>query len=202
MRKMLLMFGAVSMMLPAVAGNISELADSSRVYDLDEVVVVAQSKDFYKLRQQPMSASVLTSNEMNKWGIYDLRDASAFVPSFVMPAYGSRYTSSMYVRGIGSRINSPSMGVYVDNMPLMSKSAFNTHFYGLDRVDVLRGPQGTLYGINSEGGLVRIFTKNPMNYQGTDLRVSVGTHFHRTVEAAHYHKFSDQPAGLQPPLLL
>ena len=182
------------MMLPAVAGNISELADSSRVYDLDEVVVVAQSKDFYKLRQQPMSASVLTSNEMNKWGIYDLRDASAFVPSFVMPAYGSRYTSSMYVRGIGSRINSPSMGVYVDNMPLMSKSAFNTHFYGLDRVDVLRGPQGTLYGINSEGGLVRIFTKNPMNYQGTDLRVSVGTHFHRTVEAAHYHKFSDQLA--------
>ena len=194
MKKMLLMFGAVSMMLPAVAGNISELADSSRVYDLDEVVVVAQSKDFYKLRQQPMSASVLTSNEMNKWGIYDLRDASAFVPSFVMPAYGSRYTSSMYVRGIGSRINSPSMGVYVDNMPLMSKSAFNTHFYGLDRVDVLRGPQGTLYGINSEGGLVRIFTKNPMNYQGTDLRVSVGTHFHRTVEAAHYHKFSDQLA--------
>ncbi len=194
MKKMLLMFGAVSMMLPAVAGNISELADSSRVYDLDEVVVVAQSKDFYKLRQQPMSASVLTSNEMNKWGIYDLRDASAFVPSFVMPAYGARYTSSMYVRGIGSRINSPSMGVYVDNMPLMSKSAFNTHFYGLDRVDVLRGPQGTLYGINSEGGLVRIFTKNPMNYQGTDLRVSVGTHFHRTVEAAHYHKFNDQLA--------
>lgn len=194
MKKAILLVGAMTAMMPAVAGNINEMSDSSRVYDLDEVVVVSQSKEFYKLRQQPTSSSVLTSTEMGKLGIEDLCEASAFVPSFVMPAYGSRYTASMYVRGIGSRINSPSIGIYVDNIPLMSKSSYNTHFFGLNRVDVLRGPQGTLYGINTEGGLVRIFTQNPMNYQGTNIKLSIGTHFLRKAEAAHYHKFNDKLA--------
>ena len=81
--------------------------------------------------------------------------------SFVMPEYGSRYTSSMYMRGIGSRINSPAVGMYVDNMPIQSKSAFNFHTYDIDRVDVLHGPQGTLYGMNTEGGLIRLYSKNP-----------------------------------------
>ncbi len=194
MKKALLFALAFCSTLSIMAENIQELSDSSRVYDLDEVVVVSQSKEFHKLRYQPMSSTVLTSDEMNQLGVRDLRDVSNYVPSFVMPAYGSRYTSSMYVRGIGSRINSPSMGIYVDNIPLMSKSTFNTHFYGIDRVDVLRGPQGTLYGINTEGGLVRIFTKNPMNYQGTDIKLSVGTHFYRNAEVSHYHKFSDKLA--------
>ena len=185
MKKALLFVWALSSLMPAVAENISELSDSSRVYDLDEVVVVSQSK---------VSSTVLTADKMKLLGVHDLRDASNFVPSFVMPAYGSRYTSSMYTRGIGSRINSPSMGIYVDNIPLMSKSTFNTHFYGVDRVDVLRGPQGTLYGINTEGGLVRIFTKNPMNYQGTDINLGIGSHFYRNAEAAHYHKFNDNLA--------
>lgn len=183
-------------MLPAMAeaGLETAAADSSRVYDLDEVVVVSQPKEVYRLRQQPMSATVLTSREMTLLGVRDLRDVSSYVPSFSMPAYGSRYTSSMYVRGIGSRVNSPSMGVYVDNIPLMSKSAFNSHFYEIDRVDVLRGAQGTLYGMNTEGGLVRIYTKDPFKYQGTDVKLSLGTHFHRNVEAAHYQRFSDQVA--------
>jgi len=181
-------------MLPAMAGTDIALADSSRVYDLDEVVVISQPKEQVRLRLQPLSSTVLTANEMGTLGLRDLRDVSDYVPSFTMPAYGSRYTSSMYVRGIGSRVNSPSMGVYLNNIPLMSKSAFNSYYYQLERVDVLRGPQGTLYGINTEGGLVRQYTKNPMNYQGTDLRLTLGTRFQRTVEAAHYHKFSDKLA--------
>ena len=190
--KKLLYSGAllfVPLMVQAIEEN-----DSSKVYDLDEVVVVSQSKEFQKLRQQPLSSTVLTANEMATLSIHDLRDASNYVPSFVMPAYGSRYTSSMYVRGIGARVNSPSMGIYVDNIPLMSKSAFNTHFHGIDRVDILRGAQGALYGMNTEGGLVRIYTKNPMNYQGTDIRLSIGTHLQRTAEVAHYRRFSDRAA--------
>ena len=192
-KQILTMVVALGTMMPAGAETVSETvaADSSRVYDLDEVVVVAQSKEYQKLRLQPLSASVLTGNDLSLLGVRDLREVSDYVPSFVMPAYGSRYTSSIYVRGIGSRVNSPSMGIYVDDIPLMSKSAFNSHTYQLDRVDVLRGAQGTLYGINTEGGLVRQYTKNPMNYQGTDVRLGIGTRFYRNAEVAHYHKFSD-----------
>lgn len=147
-----------------------------------------------KLRLQPMSSTVLTGTELGSLGSRDLRDIANFVPSFVMPDYGARFTSSIYVRGIGSRINSPSMGIYIDDIPLMNKSTFNGHVYELDRVDVLRGPQGTLYGINTEGGLVRQYTKNPMNYQGTNIKLGIGTHFYRKAEVAHYAKLSDNLA--------
>jgi outer membrane receptor protein involved in Fe transport len=86
------------------------------------------------------------------------------------------------------------MGIYVDDIPLMNKSAFNSHTWQLDRVDVLRGPQGTLYGVNTEGGLVRQYTKNPLRYQGTDIKLGIGTHFYRNAEVAHYQKLSEKLA--------
>ena len=168
--------------------------DTSKVVDLDEVVVVAQPKEQVRLRLQPLSSNVFGSAQMQQLNVRDLSQLSQYVPSFVMPSYGSRYTSSMYVRGIGSRINNPAVGVYYDNIPLMSKAAFNNHFYMLDRVDVLRGPQGTLYGQNTEGGLVRIYSKNPMNYQGTDIRLGIGTGLFTNAEVAHYHRPSDKLA--------
>ena len=168
--------------------------DSSRVFNLDEVVFVPLNKESKGLRFQPVSSSVLTGKEINNLGIRDLRDISNYVPAFVMPDYGARFTSSIYVRGIGSRVNSPSMGIYVDDIPLMNKSAFNSHVWQLDRVDVLRGPQGTLYGINSEGGLVRQYTKNPLRYQGTDVNLGFGTRMYRNAEISHYNKVNDKLA--------
>ena len=179
-----------------VAANPTEsLADStSRVIDLDEVVVVSQPKENLRLRHLPLSSSVLTTKEMDNLNIRDLSQLSAYVPSFTMPAYGSRLTSSMYVRGIGSRIGSPAVGVYADNIPLVNKSAFNSHFYQIERVDVLRGPQGTLYGMNTEGGVVRMYSKNPMNNQGTDIRLGIGTGLYGNAELSHRFKLGDRLA--------
>ncbi len=171
-----------------------ELSDTSQIVDLDEVVVVAQPKEQVRLRLQPVSSSVFDSEMMNRLQVRELNQLSQYVPSFDMPAYGSRITSTMYMRGIGSRINNTSVGVYYDNIPLMSKSAFNNHFYMLDRVDVLRGPQGTLYGMNTEGGLVRMYSVNPMNYQGTDLHVGIGTGLYTNAEIAHHHRPSERLA--------
>ncbi len=168
------------------------VVDTSRVYDIDEVVVVDQPKETFQLRQQPLSSTAFGVSQLSGLGVRDLRDLSNFVPSFVMPQYGSRYTSAMYVRGIGSRVNSPAVGIYVDGMPLLNKAAFNFHTYSIDRADVLRGPQGTLYGMNTEGGLVRVFSKNPMNYRGTDVNLSLGKGLYRKVEVAHYARLSDK----------
>jgi len=171
-----------------------EMTDTSRVVDLDEVVVVSQPKETFRLRQQPLSSTVFTANEMGTLHVRDLRQLSQYVPSFTMPAYGSRYTSSMYVRGIGSRVNNPAVGVYFDNIPLVSKSMHNLHFYDVERVDILRGPQGTLYGQNSEGGLVRLYSKSPLQHQGTDVRIGLATGLQRHVEVAHYNKMNDRLA--------
>ena len=181
-----------AMAAPLGSLDTEALTDSSKVVDLDEVVVVSQPKEQVRLRLQPVSSNVFGSEQLKQLNVRDLSQLSQYVPSFVMPSYGSRLTSSMYVRGIGSRINNPAVGVYYDNIPLMSKSAFNNHFYMLDRVDVLRGPQGTLYGQNTEGGLVRIYSKNPMNYQGTDVKLGIGTGLYSNVEVAHYHRPSEK----------
>ncbi|MBQ6379605.1 MAG: TonB-dependent receptor [Prevotella sp.] len=199
MKKSVFVLFALGCQLSTVAASLNGLdvevlADTSRVIDLDEVIVVSQPKEQVRLRLQPVSSSVFGSEQLQQLNVRDLSQLSQFVPSFTVPAYGSRLTSSMYVRGIGSRINNPAVGVYYDNIPLMSKAAFNNHFYMLDRVDILRGPQGTLYGQNTEGGLVRIYSKNPMNYQGTDIRLGIGTGLWRNVEVAHYHRPSDKLA--------
>ena len=183
-----------AILLVSVLASAIEVSDTSRVIDLDEVIVTSQPKESRLLRQQPLSSTVITQRQMQQLGIGDLSALSQYVPAFSMPQYGSRLTSSIYVRGIGSRVNNPAVGIYYDNIPLMDKSAFNHHFYMVDRVDVLRGPQGTLYGKNTEGGLVRIYTKNPMDYQGTDVNLGIGTVFYRKVELAHYRRVSEQMA--------
>ncbi len=170
------------------------LSDSSKVFDIDEVVVVAQPKEVFRLRQQPLSSTSIGSFQMQKLGAHDLRDFSQYIPNFVMPNYGSRLSSAMYVRGIGSRVNSPAVGIYLDDIPVMSKSAFNLHDYQLSRVDFLRGPQGTLYGQNSEGGLVKMYSRDPFTYEGTDVRLSYGSRNYRQVEVAHYAKLSSRAA--------
>ena len=149
--------------------------DTSRVIDLDELIVVSQPKEVARLRQQPLSSTVFTDTELSRLGIRSMSQLAAFTPTLAVPQYGSRLTSSTYIRGIGSRTGSSAVGVYYDNIPLVDKSAFNRYFYQTDRIDVLRGPQGTLYGINAEGGIIRMYSKNPMNYQGTDLRMGIAT---------------------------
>ncbi len=162
------------------------LSDSSRIHDIDEVVVVAQPKETVRLRQQPVSSSSYSHTDLQRLHVADLRALSSYVPSLTMPAYGSRLTSSIYVRGIGSRINNPAVGLYVDGLPIVSKSAYNLHTYQLERVDVLRGPQGTLYGQNTEGGLLRLYSRDPFANRGTDVRLSWVTQWGRDVELSHY----------------
>lgn len=190
---------AQSVVAPVMASTIRGAgdvysADTSRVVDLDEVVVVSQPKESFLLRRQPLSSTVLTGREITMVEARELRQLSAFVPSFAAPAYGSRLTSSMYIRGLGSRISNSAVGVYYDNIPLLSPAAFNSHFYMIDRVDVLRGPQGTLYGANTEGGIVRIYSKDPMNYQGTDISLGLSTGVGRQVEISHSVRWSDNLA--------
>ena len=75
--------------------NISKAAaDTSRVYDLDEVIIVSQPKEVARLRQQPLSSTVFTGGDLNRLGINSLSALSSYVPSFSMPAYGSRLTAA------------------------------------------------------------------------------------------------------------
>ena len=167
--------------------------DTTKVIDIEEVVVIASPKETGKLRQLPASVSLISQKDMQTHRITSLKSASSIVPNFFIPDYGSRLTSAMYIRGIGSRINTPAVGMYVDNIPYLDKSAFDFNFYDIERLDILRGPQGTLYGRNTMGGLVKVHTRSPFSYQGTDVKLGYGSgNNHRSASLTHYHRINER----------
>ena len=96
-RKLTLLLATLMMAMPMMAGDIDgdTPGDTARVYDIDEIVVVSQPKEHTILRQQPVSSTILSSNELEGLSLRDLKEISDYVPAFVMPNYGSRFTSSI-----------------------------------------------------------------------------------------------------------
>lgn len=172
--------------------EIALVKDTTKVIDIEEVVVIATPKENTRLRQQAISSTSLSQNEMRNNSVTSVKALSGLVPNLFIPDYGSKLTTSVYVRGIGSRINTPAVGLYVDNIPFIDKSAFDFNYSDIERIDVMRGPQGTLYGRNTMGGLIRVFTKSPFTYQGTDIRLSAATYNDYKAFLTHYHRISSQ----------
>lgn len=166
--------------------------DTTRVIDIEEVIVIATPKENNRLRQQPLSATSFSQGDMRNNSVTSVKSLSGLVPNLFIPDYGSKLTTSVYVRGIGSRINTPAVGLYVDNIPFIDKSAFDFNYSDIERIDVLRGPQGTLYGRNTMGGLIRVFTKSPFSYQGTDISLEAATYNNYKASINHYHRISDK----------
>lgn len=166
--------------------------DSLKVIDIEEIIVIGEPKENRKLREQPTAVTLLSQQDMQINQVKSIKNLTAIVPNIFVPDYGSKLTSAIYIRGIGSRINTPSVGLYVDNVPYIDKSAFDFNYSDIERIDVLRGPQGTLYGRNTMGGLIKVHTKSPLSYQGTDMRLSAGTYNNYTASVTHYHRISDR----------
>ncbi|MBO4451751.1 MAG: TonB-dependent receptor [Bacteroidaceae bacterium] len=187
MRKYLLL---IVCLLPTLSVSAEDI-DTSRVIGLQEIVI-SMPKESGDMRQQPSSVSLIGAQQMADNRINSLKNLSSIVPNFYIPDYGSRLTSAVYIRGVGSRINTPAVGLYVDNIPYVDKSAFDFNFYDIERVDVLRGPQGTLYGRNTMGGLIRVHTRNPFYGTGTDVKLGFATKDnHHNISLTHYHRISD-----------
>lgn len=163
-------------------------ADTLLTHNMDELVIVSTPKEHIALNKQPLSSTTLGNSQIKQKNINNIKDLTAHIPGLFIPRYGSRLTSSIYLRGVGSRIGTPAVGMYVDDIPLANMSSMDQDLSDADRIDVLRGPQGTLFGRNTIGGLIRIYTKNPMNYQGTDLMLGAATYNNYRARVTHYHR--------------
>jgi len=143
--------------------------------DLEEVVVQSfkYGKDFTTL---PLAASTVGAVDLDNRQSTSTKDLMLFSPNLFIPDYGSRLTSPVYIRGIGSKINAPSVGLYVDGIPYFEKSSFDFDLNDIDRAEILRGPQGTLYGRNTMGGLVNIYTKSPLMHNKTSIGAEFGNY--------------------------
>ena len=168
------------------------LTDSTEVPELslDEVEIKA-SKDNQGLKKMPASVTLLSAKRIGQNEVRSLVDVTSLTPGFFMPDYGSKLTSPVYIRGIGSRINSPSVGLYVDNVPHFEKASYDFDFFDIERIEILKGPQGTLYGRNAMGGIINIVTRSPLESQGTNLGITAGAYGVLGGSASHYNKIGD-----------
>ena len=155
------------------------------------VIKLAYIPTYYKYGNNATSYSVIGDSALTKSQINNLSDFALAAPNFYMPDYGSKGTASVFVRGVGARMNEPSIGVYVDAIPYVDKHSFNFDFYDIASISLLRGPQSTLFGRNSIGGLVQISTLSPLDFQGTKLSILYGNKNAHRYNIAHYAKLTD-----------
>ena len=162
-----------------------EAIDTAVVMDNVQVTAIKQG---LTLRNRPVAASVVGRETIERRGVTAIKELSQLVPNFHIPDYGSRMTSSVYVRGLGARIDQPVMGLNVDNVPYLSKDDYDFDLADIERIEVLRGPQSTLYGRNTMGGVMNIYTLSPLAYQGTRLGAEYASGNTLRLRASTYHR--------------
>jgi len=153
------------MLAPGLALAQGQPAGGSTV---EEVVVTAQ-KTAQNIQNVPIAITAVTAKEMDQKGITDVAKLTNIAPNVTLdagtPFSGSDTVLSAYIRGIGQddfAFNlDPGVGVYVDGVYLARSVGANTNMLDVDRVEVLKGPQGTLFGRNTIGGAISIVTRDP-----------------------------------------
>lgn len=138
------------------------------------------------------AATLIDMPQAERQHVVAIKDVATLVPNLHIPDYGSRMTSSIYVRGIGARIDQPAVGLNVDNIPVLCKENYDFDMIDLARAEVLRGPQSTLFGRNTMGGVINLYSLSPLVYQGTRFSAETGSHGLITVNGSHYARTSDR----------
>lgn len=157
-------------------------ADNSRVASALEEVVVTSTRQAESLSKVPISVAVLTEEQMQSQGVKEFRDIARLTPGLTFNS-GYAGTNDIAIRGVSSRAGASTTGVYIDDVPIQARQvgfSAGTLFpevFDLERVEVLRGPQGTLFGAGSEGGTVRFIQPSPslVEYTGTARLEGSGT---------------------------
>lgn len=168
----------------AEAAAATDTIVSRKPHELNEIEILG-------VKQMP-SAGVSSVTRIGRFdvrrlGIYSVKNVSEVAPNFYAPSYGSRMTSSIYVRGLGSRIDQAVVGLNVDGVPFLNKDLYDFDLPDIASMEVIRGAQNVLNGRNSMGGQINIYTLSPRDYQGframaewgraNTVRAAVGGYF-------------------------
>ncbi|HEY0683094.1 MAG TPA: TonB-dependent receptor [Steroidobacter sp.] len=166
----------VAVIAGAVPLHVLAQEDSGGLGGLEEIVVTAQKRE-QKLQEVPMALTAVSGAQLEQQGITQFQDLLRSVPgvSFAGTEPGqSRYA----IRGVSTEASSPTVGVYLDDISLVSIStafagAIDPAFFDFERVEVLKGPQGTLYGGSAMGGAIKYVSRQPV-IDSTSFSTSAG----------------------------
>ncbi len=173
-RTLLALAVACAIQLPPSMALAQGDATSGRI--LEEVIITAQKRE-QSILDVGISVAVANVEEIRQRRIVDVTDISLFTPNATVKEFVPGLMPIITIRGVGlndfNAANNPATGVYIDEVSLSSLALLSSDFYDLERMEVLKGPQGTLYGRNSTAGALNITTIKP-SFDGTTGRVQAG----------------------------
>jgi iron complex outermembrane receptor protein len=163
---------AVIPVSPLAAQSTPPAGDSGSQGKLEEIVVVAQKRS-ENLQNVPISVSVVTNTQLVSQGVKDVTDIRVAVPTLYLASSAGYLTSSL--RGVGSNALGPGIenpvALYIDGVYYSSPAASLLTLNNVAQIEVLKGPQGTLFGRNATGGLIQITTREPTQELSGDFNV-------------------------------
>jgi iron complex outermembrane recepter protein len=193
-RNLALVTSAVAIGALGVDGAVAQNANEP----IFETVIVTAQKLEQNIYDVPAAISAFTPQTMERQGITDLTDIGKFVPNLNVTGFSAGQTSSVnpFIRGIGLQdhliTTEPGVGVYIDGVYLGRQVGQNWSLANIERVEVLRGPQGTLYGRNSIGGAINIITQKPGDETGGKVSLMAGSRSRLNGDVYANMRLSDQ----------
>lgn len=155
---------------------------------LDEVTVTAQKREEF-LQQVPVSITAISSKQVQEFRLWNSKEITAIVPNLYAANSGDMRNVTS-IRGITTTSYDPAVATYIDGVNQFSLDTYIASLLDIERIEVLRGPQGTLYGRNAMAGVINIITRQPTNTTNGFAEVSVGNY--------NTQRYS---AGLRAPLV-
>lgn len=139
--------------------------------------------------EMPAGAPVtaLSARQLQQYGVQNPKALPALIPGIHLPDYGASLTSSIYVRGFGSRMENPVMGLYVDDFPILDKNSYDLDYLDIASVRFLHGPQGTTYGRNALLGVLSVRTEAPGGEERLHARLEYGLARHVRAQLSWHH---------------
>jgi len=164
--------------IPVLAAAIGAILATGTVWadtqDLGEIVVTARKRD-ESFRDVPVTVDVFTEQTVQSAGIEKPGDFIALVPNMTLVETQNAGTSFVVVRGVSQARNSePSVAVLVDGVLETNPAEFNQELYDIQQIEVLKGPQGALYGRSAIGGAILIRTREPADHLEGNLKLGLG----------------------------
>ncbi len=139
--------------------------------------------------EMPVGAAVtaVSARQLQQYGVNNPKALPGLVPGIHLPDYGASLTSSIYVRGFGSRMENPVIGLYVDDFPILDKNSYDLDYLDLASVKFLHGPQGTAYGRNALFGVLSVRTQAPAREEMLRARLEYGLAHHVRAQVSWHH---------------
>ncbi|WP_417659846.1 TonB-dependent receptor [Pseudidiomarina sp.] len=182
------------MAVPAYAQQ-EEQTNENEFKGLERIQVTARRKS-ESIQDVPVSVSSFSADDLEEIGVEDITELQQRVPNTTMQvSRGTNSTLTAYIRGVGQQDPlwgfEPGVGVYIDDVYVARPQGAVLEVFDIERIEVLRGPQGTLYGKNTIGGAMKYVTKELTGYNELNLQGTVGTYGQRDIKISGQTALSD-----------